>query len=212
MPRILAVATVLIATVALGSCADSELITDQVPAPQPSVAALEPEPGDEKAKPVQEPTTTLAVERDVTTTTTSTTPPTTTTTATTTTTTRTLITMPPTTTTTLLPMITAGTYVVGSEVEPGIYRVLLYWARLDDNLDIIDNDVVSNGFSLVRVFESDAYLEISGAAIALADMPGIDPIALDLTDGTYLVGIDVKPGRYRVTSESGRHAIRGPSR
>ncbi|HEV7757952.1 MAG TPA: hypothetical protein VGO78_03145, partial [Acidimicrobiales bacterium] len=46
----------------------------------------------------------------------------------------------------------------------------------------------------------DAYVEINGGALALADVPKIDPIAEGYTDGTYLVGTDIAPGRYNVTS------------
>ncbi|HLF44263.1 MAG TPA: hypothetical protein VJA46_12180 [Acidimicrobiia bacterium] len=116
-------------------------------------------------------------------------------------------TLPPTTTTTI-PTISSGVWVVGSEVEPGVYRVAGYWARLDDAVEIIDNDgVYDNGLGLVNVLESDAYIEVNGEMISIQYLPVLDPIASGFTEGTYLVGVDIAPGRYRVTPvEAGGHA------
>ena len=98
--------------------------------------------------------------------------------------------------------ISAGTYVVGSEIEPGFYRVSRYWSRLDANQDIIDNDLVSgDGWSLVEIMSSDKYIKFSGVAYALDDMPVLDPIAERFTEGTYLVGVDIQPGTYRVNAQ-----------
>ncbi|PWL20713.1 MAG: hypothetical protein DCO81_03665 [Candidatus Aquiluna sp. XM-24bin5] len=98
--------------------------------------------------------------------------------------------------------ISAGTYVVGTEVEPGLYRSSRYWSRLDANQEIIDNDLVwGNGWSLVQIQDSDKFIEFSGVAYALEDMPLLDPIAEGFTEGTYLVGVDIQPGTYRVNAE-----------
>jgi hypothetical protein len=51
----------------------------------------------------------------------------------------------------------------------------------------------------MNVAPTDSYVEISGAAVALVDLPRVDPIAEGWTDGTYLVGTDIAPGRYNVT-------------
>ena len=105
----------------------------------------------------------------------------------------------PTPTTTTPPVVESGTYVVPDQFAPGTYRVDGYWARLDANQEIIDNDLVDSGLTLMNVAPTDAYIEINGAAIALADLPQVDPIAEGWTDGTYLVGTDIAPGRYNVT-------------
>src|SRR5690606_18174563 len=104
------------------------------------------------------------------------------------------------TTTTTTPIIESGTYVVPDDFAPGVYRVEGYWARLDEGQEIIDNDIVDDGLSLMNVAPTDAYIEINGAAIALADAPSVDPIAEGFTDGTYIVGTDIAPGRYNVTA------------
>jgi hypothetical protein len=128
--------------------------------------------------------------------------PTTTTTPATTTTTQA-------TTTTTLPVISSGVYIVPTEFAPGLYRVVGYWARLDANQEIIDNDLVpENGMALLNVRDTDAFVEINGEAIAVADFNGgvADPILAGFTSGTYLVGIDIQPGQYRVTPETGSTA------
>jgi hypothetical protein len=106
----------------------------------------------------------------------------------------------PTTTTTAPPVVDSGTYAVPDQFAPGTYRVEGYWARLDAGQEIIDNDLVDSGLTLMTVAPTDAYVEINGAAPALADLPRVDPIAEGWTDGTYLVGVDIAPGRYNITS------------
>ena len=129
------------------------------------------------------------------------------TTTSTTSTTSTSTTTTTTTTTTTLPVISAGTYIVGTEIEPGIYRVVGYWARLDETLDIIDNENSGdNGIAVLVVQPSDTYIEVSNEAAKLEDFPVVDPIALGYTEGTYLVGIDIQPGRYRITAIGDRSA------
>lgn len=123
--------------------------------------------------------------------------PSTTTTLATTTTTQ------PTTTTTTLPIIGAGTYVVGAEVEPGVYRASRYWARLDASGDIIDNDLIGDGFGIVVIQPTDSFIEFTGEAIAVDEFPAIDPIAMGYEGGTYLVGSDIEAGTYRVTASDG---------
>jgi len=101
-----------------------------------------------------------------------------------------------------IPVITSGTWIVGAEIAPGMYRVAGYWARLDSHQGIIANDNVhGSGLSLLKVVPSDSYIEISGEAASLSDMPSVDPIASDMRSGTYLVGVDIAPGRYRVSGE-----------
>lgn len=118
-------------------------------------------------------------------------------------------TRPPTTTTTI-PVIGPGTYIVGTEIQPGGYRVAGYFARLDSNMEIIDNDGVygSTGLTYVVVDPTDAYLELSGEAIAIADFPVYDPLIAGATEGTYLVNVDVQPGRYRVEDSRYAYAAR----
>ena len=59
-----------------------------------------------------------------------------------------------------------GVFLVGPDIAPGQYRVnpsggSAYWARLDANLEIIDNDL-QDGQSIVVVDASDFALRING--------------------------------------------------
>jgi Collagen triple helix repeat (20 copies) len=63
-----------------------------------------------------------------------------------------------------------GTYKVGVDIQPGEYKGTVsdgngYWARLDRNQEILDNEwSTKTGASMYfRVKSSDAYVEISGA-------------------------------------------------
>lgn len=158
-------------------------------------------PGDEAAgdttttSAAADTTTTTAAETTVTTEpegTTATEAPTTTTT-----------TQPPTTTTTL-PVIGSGVYIVPTEVAPDTYRLAGYASRLDENQEIIDNFLIGdNGLGLVVVLETDAYLEVNGEIIPVEALgTPVDPIAQGFTEGVYLVGYDIEPGRYRVSPEA----------
>jgi hypothetical protein len=117
----------------------------------------------------------------------------------------------PTKTTTKPPgpaVVESGTYVVPDQFAPGTYRVEGYWARLDANQEIIDNDLGDSGLTLMNVAPTDAYVEINGAAIALVDLPAVDPIAEGWTDGTYLISTDIAPGRYNITSAGNQRLLR----
>lgn len=102
-----------------------------------------------------------------------------------------------------------GTYLVGTDIQPGIYRgeagqgILLscYWARLSDlsgNLDaILANDNAVGQF-YIEVKVSDAALTTDCELVALDSLPapqGNLPQAIE--PGMYLVGRDILPGTYR---------------
>lgn len=96
-------------------------------------------------------------------------------------------------------VIPDGTYAVGAEIEPGVYRVGKYWARLDRGQNIIDNDLNQGTCpSLVVVRPNDAYVEIRGKAVAVEAAASVHPIEDKCTGGTFLVGKDIEPGRYRI--------------
>ena len=79
--------------------------------------------------------------------------------------------------------------------------------RLD--FSIIDNDgVYDNGIGLMVVQRGDTYVEISGEATPLTDLPVASPLALGFTEGTYIVGIDIEPGRYRISDPDYAYAAR----
>ncbi len=102
--------------------------------------------------------------------------------------------------------VEAGTYAVPSEIAPGTYRVSIHWARLDENRDVIDNDLTITGVSIMTVYPSDSFIELSGTAMPVDLLPTIDPIASGYNQGTYLVGPDIQPGTYDVTAQPGATA------
>lgn len=102
--------------------------------------------------------------------------------------------------------VEAGTYAVPTEIAPGTYRVSIHWARLDENRDVIDNDLTISGVSIMTVYPSDSFIELSGTAMPVDLLPTIDPIASGYNQGTYLVGPDIQPGTYGVTAQPGATA------
>jgi hypothetical protein len=102
-------------------------------------------------------------------------------------------------------IIGPGQYIVGRDVEPGMYRFAGYVARLDSEMNIITNESVRSGLGLVQVLKHDAYFEISGEAIRLEHYPTYDVLAQDPRGGIYLVGVDIPAGKYRIHGD-GRSA------
>lgn len=106
-------------------------------------------------------------------------------------------------------IIHSGTYSVPDEIGYGVYRVGGYWARLDSALKVIDDDgVYGNGIGLMVVQQGDSHIEINGEAVPLGDYPARSVLALMFSKGTYLVGVDIEPGRYRVIDPEHAFAAR----
>jgi hypothetical protein len=103
-----------------------------------------------------------------------------------------------------------GTFMVGADIAPGLYRVDgtggCYWKRLSDLQGDLDAILANDGP------EGQAYVEIlaTDAAFATEDcgrwLPatGDGPdVSSGFGDGTYLVGSEIQPGTYRSTGSSG---------
>jgi hypothetical protein len=95
----------------------------------------------------------------------------------------------------------SGQYVVGTEIEPGMYRFAGYVARLDKEMQIIDNESTRSGLGLIRVNPHDSYFEVSGEAIKLEHYPTYPVLENEPRGGIYLVGSDIQPGRYRINGD-----------
>ena len=95
-------------------------------------------------------------------------------------------------------IIGPGQYIVGSDVEPGMYRFTGYVARLDSDMNVITNESVRSGLGLVQVLKHDAYFEVSGEAIRLEHYPKYDVLDQAPRGGIYLVGVDIPAGKYRL--------------
>jgi len=103
-------------------------------------------------------------------------------------------------------VVGAGQWAVGLDVKPGLYRFRGYAARLDRQMAIIQNENAESGLGLLLVRPEDSYLEISGEAIRVEELPNYDPIIEGARDGTYLVNTDLRAGSYRVHADGGGSA------
>jgi hypothetical protein len=106
-------------------------------------------------------------------------------------------------------LVNPGTYIVGSDIQPGIYRGeagrdLLdscYWARLRDlsgQFDAILANDNSVGQFYIELAATDFALETSCQLVFLPSLP--EPPAdfpPTIQPGTYLVGIDIQAGTYQ---------------
>ena len=103
-----------------------------------------------------------------------------------------------------------GTYLVGADIAPGRYRTnslssFCSWSRLSGfgGSDIIDIDIPSGASAIVDIAPTDVGFETGGCGSWSTDL---SPVTASPTgpfgDGTYLVGADIAPGRYRTTSLS----------
>ena len=109
-----------------------------------------------------------------------------------------------------------GLFLVGSEIAPGRYRAIepssnCHWARLNHFRGELsawygwDNFAISRGRRsdvrpVVDIKASDAAFYSSGCGTWSSDLtPTADP-GEPFGSGTFIVGIDIAPGRYRTTT------------
>lgn len=101
------------------------------------------------------------------------------------------------------PLFKPGTYLVGVDIAPGIYKgeagsnPSCYWARFEDASEIlVDNDSIGQFY--VEVRSSDYALETQCEVIPLDSVPastgGFPQI---IKPGMYLVGRDIQAGTYK---------------
>ena len=103
--------------------------------------------------------------------------------------------------------IDAGTYRVGSDIQPGIYAGnpgseagdSCYWARLSgasgESGDTITNDIARGQF-YVEVKSTDSYFTVRCEVTPLAEWPVPSQALTTLEPGMYLVDRDISPGTY----------------
>jgi len=106
-------------------------------------------------------------------------------------------------------LLQPGTYLVGADIRPGIYKgqagydlfASCYWARLKDLSGTLDAVLANDngiGQFYVEVKESDYAFETGCELRFLSSLP--EPPAefpQRIMPGTYLIGIDIQPGTYR---------------
>ena len=100
-----------------------------------------------------------------------------------------------------------GTYLVGRDIEPGIYAGLAgtevldscYWARLTgvsgESSEIIANDNAKGRF-YVEVSPTDIALSTRCELTDLDEVHSTEGFPTQLLPGTYIVGRDIQPGTY----------------
>jgi len=99
--------------------------------------------------------------------------------------------------------IGSGQWIVGTEVPPGLYRFSGSFSSLDASDNIRGIAVAYSGLGLAKVLPSDATVRINGEAIRADHYGAYDVLANKPSDGCYLVGIDIPPGRYRLSAPGG---------
>ena len=109
-----------------------------------------------------------------------------------------------------------GAYVVGTEVAPGRYRAtsfsdVCYWQRLTKfggaygrDAGIIGARWSGSGGAIVDIAPSDVGFHSWGCGIWTTDLAHPDGIRQSFGDGTFLVGSDMQPGRYRALPSTTR--------
>lgn len=103
--------------------------------------------------------------------------------------------------------ITAGTYLVGPQIQPGIYLGVpqndegCYWQRLSNlsgNFEAIITDGYSIGHFYVQVLATDYAFSTDCDVVPLSSLPQPDDeFAQVFEPGMYLVNRDIAPGIYR---------------
>lgn len=105
--------------------------------------------------------------------------------------------------------ITAGTYLVNDELEPGRYKSdggIDYWERLSglsgELNDILANEAFPGGQVIVDIKKSDEAFGFQGRGYFYKiDDNYKGEMLTTFGEGTYIVGKDIEPGKYR--SETG---------
>lgn len=100
-----------------------------------------------------------------------------------------------------------GTHEVGTDIAAGTYRTrepgtFCYWARLKgfggSLNDIIANDNANDAYAVVSISSKDAGFESNGCGEWTKDLSRVTNSTSRIeSDGTYIVGKDIKAGKWR---------------
>lgn len=101
-----------------------------------------------------------------------------------------------------------GTYIVGEDIESGLYRAtvgnsgMAYIERSKDlsmDLDSIIANIILTGDGYVEILSSDKAVSLMDVTLEKIDLETLTPdIKTEVADGIYLVGYDIEPGTYKV--------------
>lgn len=107
----------------------------------------------------------------------------------------------------ILGLVKIGTYLVGQDIEPGIYWGMAgddmlsscYWARLSNLSGDLDSIIANDngvGQYYVEIIDTDFAFETVCELILLEYAPISEP-GSEIAIGTYIVGRDIQPGLYK---------------
>jgi hypothetical protein len=105
-----------------------------------------------------------------------------------------------------------GTYRVGTDIPPGTYRATdasdrCYWERIGHTTtsatDVVVNSQFMPGPAVVTISSTDSKFNSTDCRTWTNDLWHVAKRATSFGDGTYIVGIDVQPGKY--TSPGGEN-------
>jgi hypothetical protein len=105
-------------------------------------------------------------------------------------------------------MFTSGTYLVNSELEPGIYKGeagddiwdSCYWERLSDlsgDFDSIITNENSMGNFYVEIKDTDFAFTVNCPITHIDGVPEPEEFLTKLDIGIYIIGRDIQPGLYK---------------
>ena len=99
-----------------------------------------------------------------------------------------------------------GTYEIGKENAPGVYRgeasedSFCKWARLSD-LNQDPDSIIAMGLHegpfYVEVQSDDIALTTECELVPIAQLEPRDPLLASVPPGMYVVGLDISPGEYK---------------
>ena len=101
-----------------------------------------------------------------------------------------------------------GTHVIGEDIEPGTYRTVdytdnCYWVRFagfDNGLQDWIASVIGPGYHVVTIGPEDAGFDSDGCGGWTADLAPVTTADTGIGEGTYIVRVDMAPGRWQASS------------
>lgn len=109
-----------------------------------------------------------------------------------------------------------GTFEVGKDIQPGMYRTReaspgCYFARLKGFSGAVD-DIIANGNTdaptVITIASSDKGFQSTNCGTWTQDLSAITNSKTSFDDGIYIVGTDMQPGTYKSSGQSGCYFAR----
>lgn len=105
----------------------------------------------------------------------------------------------------------SGVKLVGTDVKAGTYRTRTapdgcYWERLSGlggTMDEIIANEIATGYAVVTIAPSDVAFDSSRCGTWSSDLSAVTASRTSFGEGTFIVGTDMQPGRYRSSEGDG---------